>query len=155
MSPQENQLAYRQADIRGASPIELVITLYDILNADLQAATLAMDARDIEARTNKLKHALLVLQQLESPIDVEAGEVARGLLRLYASMRGKILEAQIKQDAGILRDQTKLVLQLRAAWTQVNSSPAPDAPTVAPATSARNVTSAFGLQEAQTSSWSA
>ena len=120
MSPRDNQLAYRQATVCGASAIDLVITLYDILTSDLQDA--AMQVGNIEARTNKLKHALLVLQQLEGRVDPEAGELARGLIRLYAGIRGKILEAQIKQDVRIIHEQIQVVSDLRSAWESVNQS---------------------------------
>ena len=122
MSPHENHLAYRQAAVCGASAIDLVITLYGLLANDLQEAIAAMQVRDIELRTKKLKHALLVLQQLEGRIDPEAGDLARGLMRLYAGLRDKIVEAQIKQDADILHEQIHLVSELRAAWERVNQS---------------------------------
>ncbi len=125
MSPHENQLAYRQAAVCGASTIDLVIMLYDMLTADLQAAIAAIAAHDIETRSARLKHALLVLQQLEGPIDRESGDIAVGLVRLYSHMRSKILEAQIKQDATLLQEQVIRVNELRAAWVQVNQSDPP------------------------------
>jgi len=132
MSPQDNQLAYRQAAIREADPIDLVIALYDILAKDLRDAITAMEAREVETRTAKLKHGLLALHQLQAATDQEAGEVARGLSTLYSTMRGKIMEAQIKQDPEILREQLNRVLQLRSAWAQVNQCQPPASPAGVP-----------------------
>lgn len=126
---QDAQLAYRQTAVRDASPIDFVISLYDILAGDIQAAIVAIETRDIETRSAKLKHALLVLLSLEGCMDLEAdGVVTKGLARLYSIMRGKILESQIRQDSEILRDQFRLILELRSAWAKVNSAPTSDGP---------------------------
>ena len=51
MNAKRNQLAYQEAAVRNASPIELVIMLYDILARDLHAAIEAMEAGNIELRS--------------------------------------------------------------------------------------------------------
>lgn len=154
MSPNDRQLAYRQAAVRDATVIDLVIMLYDILARDLQDALAAMSAHDIETRSARLKHGLLALQQLEDAIDTEAGgPVAVGLARLYSGMRGKILQAQLQQNPQLLMEQLNLLLRLRSAWAQVNSSPLPTAVPQAAVSRGREASPAFPLQEASISSW--
>ena len=155
MTPREQQLVYRQAAVREATPVELVVMLYDILAKDLQDAIAAMAAGDIEERSARLKHALLALHQLQSATDAKEGEIAQGLSRLYSTMRGKIMEAQIKQAAGLLIEQLNLILQLRTAWAKARSCAAPEATTVPSGAPIAGLGDVFQGQESGTSSWKA
>lgn len=122
------QIAYQQAAVRNASAVELVIMLYDIMVRDLQQAIEAMHANHIELRTARLKHALLVLEQLEGSLNMDAGgSLAANLSRLYSLTRKQIMDAQMKRDPEILREMVRLLLDVRGAWAQVNNSSAPAA----------------------------
>jgi flagellar protein FliS len=104
-----------------ATPAGLVIILYDILVHDLEQAIAAFADRDIEKRTTEIKHAFLVLQQLEGSLNMADGnEPAKRLSRFYSALRRNILEAQIKASPEILRKQIELVLDVRDAWQQVD-----------------------------------
>ncbi len=128
MSPNQTQNAYQQAAVQSASAIELVIMLYDVLARDLTDGIAAQEAGNIESRTKALKHALLVLQQLEGSLDMNAGgELATSLARLYSMSRRQIMEAQAKQDPAILRQTLQLLQDAREAWVLVNGGSTHDA----------------------------
>jgi len=112
--------AYREASVRSADAVELVIMLYDIAIADLRRAIEAATNGDIERRTHEIRHAMLVLEQLQGTLNMEqGGETARSLDRLYSYIRGKLLEAQIKSAVPILEEQLGYMLSVRDAWKQV------------------------------------
>jgi flagellar protein FliS len=118
----QNQIAalYRQVSTRGASPVGLVVQLYDIIFSDLQRALEALAAGDIERRTAKLSHALLVIAELQNTLDHErGGEVARRLKNFYNVTRGMILEANIRCSAEAIQKIMDLYMPLRQAWQQV------------------------------------
>jgi flagellar protein FliS len=122
MSANRTQLAYQEAAVRNASAVELVIMLYDILARDLQCAIEAMEAADIEARTAKLKHGFLALQQLEGTLNLEeGGDFATNLSRFYSMMRAQMMKAQTQQDPEILRELIQLLFSVREAWEEVNN----------------------------------
>ena len=153
MNRNRPQLAYQEAAVRNATTVELVIILYDILARDLQAAIEAMEARNIEARTAKLKHGFLVIAQLEGTLDREGGgEFATNLSRFYSMMRGQMMKAQFQKDPAILRQLIQLLLSVREAWVEVSSRQSPTS--VSPA-SAPAVKHSYGEQETQTASWKA
>src|SRR5450756_920426 len=111
----DTELSYRKSAIEGASPIGLVIALYDTVWGDLRRAAAAIRINDIEARCKELNHALLVLGQLETWVDVEnGGELGHNLTSFYAYLRGKMLEASIKQSAPMLEELMELVLYVRS-----------------------------------------
>ena len=122
MNAKRNQLAYQEAAVRNASPIELVIMLYDILARDLHGAIEAMEAGNIELRSAKVKHGLLALQQLEGTLNMdEGGELATNMSRFYSMLRSQMMKAQVQQDAGILRELVQLLFNVREAWVEVSS----------------------------------
>ena len=115
-------LTYRKAAVESASPIGLVILLYDTLVGDIQRAIEAMKAGDIEKRTGQIVHAFQVLQQLECDLNMsDGGQTAKDLSRLYRHIRAKLLEAQLKQSVEILTAQIDLVLQVRQAWQRADA----------------------------------
>jgi flagellar secretion chaperone FliS len=150
MNPNRTQIAYQEAAVRNANAIELVIMLYDILARDLHGAIEAMEAGDIEARSTKLKHGFLALQQLEGslPID-EGGDLAAGMSRFYSMLRAQMMEAQVQQDPAILRELIQLLFSVREAWVELNNRQAatPQVATAPGSTSAQ--------EQPQSASWKA
>jgi flagellar secretion chaperone FliS len=121
MKPDQTELSYRRAAIANASSVGLVITMYDLLIQDLTQAVNALEKGEIEARSAAIKHAFLVLQQLQGSLNWEkGGEAAKNLSRFYSFLRGEIWEAHVKKDQQILREPIKLLLDVRQAWAQVD-----------------------------------
>jgi flagellar protein FliS len=116
-------LQYRRAATQQASPVGLVIALYDTLVGDLRRAADAIDRNDIQARCDQLIHGFKVLQQLDSMLDMEnGGETALKVRRFYAHVRGQLLLAQFKLSSEILRKQIAIILDVRGAWQQLDST---------------------------------
>ncbi len=117
--------AYREAAIRGASQIELVILMYDMIVEDLTRAIDAIRTNDIERRTIEIKHTISVLEQLQVCLNMtDGGEAAQYMDRLYSIARGKVLEAHIKSSTAILKEQIWIFADLRAAWRR-RKTPSP------------------------------
>jgi len=112
--------AYRQSMTRTASPLGLVIMLYDTAINSLRRAAYAMSLGDIETRTHELGHVITVLGQLQSTLNMEeGGEVAQQLQSYYSLLRSKVLEAAIKQSETILQHCIRHMCQVREAWQKV------------------------------------
>jgi flagellar protein FliS len=126
MSTLNNQLAYQEAAVRNAGPVDLIIIVYDVLARDLQKAIVAMDAGDIEARSRHIKHGFLALQQLEGTLDMEqGGDLATNMARFYTMLRGQMMKAQIEQDPAVLRELIQLVFSVREAWVEAKTKQTP------------------------------
>ena len=119
------KFAYRESAARISSPVGGVILLYEQAIQDLGGAVAAIEARDIELRTQKINHALLVIGQLQGCLDLErGGDVGHNLDRFYTLLRVSLMEAQVASSAAILREQIDLLLSLRSAWVEVESAEA-------------------------------
>ena len=121
--------SYREAAVRGASPVRLVICLYEQAIEDLRQAVIALEKGDIEARTRGINHALMVIAQLQGSLDMErGGEVARNLARFYGLLRVGLNEAQMKQSGRILEQQIAQLVVVYEAWLEVERATATPKP---------------------------
>ena len=112
--------SYREAAVRGASPVELVIRLYEQMIEDLRQAANALDQNDVQLRSNKINHAILVLAHLQSQLEFQAGgKVARDLENFYNLLRQNLVQAQVSGSTKLLAQQITDLLTVREAWVDV------------------------------------
>jgi len=124
MNLSETGISYRKSAIEGASPIGLIIVLFDTLAGDIRRGAAAIRKNDIETRCKELNHAELVLGRLESWIDQKnGGESAETLSRFYSYLRARMMEAAITKSASLLEAQMEMVLHVRAAWQLLDTAP--------------------------------
>jgi len=129
MKRTQTELAYLRAAVQNASPVGLVIILFDQLISDLKGAIAAMEKRDVETRSAELKHGFLVLAQLQGSLNMEkGGEAAIHFSRFYSAVRAAMMEAHLKVSTEILVRQIGLLLDVRQAWQQVDPTNVSAAP---------------------------
>ena len=120
---QDPRIAYRQSATQGASPVQAVIRLYEQIIEDLRQALRAIEQNQIELRTNKINHAILVIGHLQSRLNFEAGgQVSQNLNRFYDVLRGSLFEAQFKASSKMISARIDDLLGLRAAWLEVENA---------------------------------
>ena len=111
--------SYQESAIRGATPIELVVALYDAAIEDMRRALMALKGGDVEARGNEISHALMILQQLQGTLDFErGGNAARQFEQFYNLLRAKLLEAQMRGSPDLIQQQIRYMSEVRDCWSQ-------------------------------------
>ncbi len=121
--------AYRQFSVQGASPLGLVVMLYDGVIAALQRAIDAIEAHNIEEKCRQIKRALAIIAQLEGTLNFErGGEVALNLKRMYIYSRTEIMTANLKNSPEKLRGLIAKLATVRKAWSQAERPPAQSSP---------------------------
>jgi flagellar protein FliS len=117
--PSEARRLYLDSAARGATPIELVVLLYDAAIADMRRALTAMQEGNIETRSAQIGHAMIVLQQLQGTLDFErGGEAARQFAQFYNLVRAKLLEAQIRNSRELMQQQVSCLSEVRNCWVE-------------------------------------
>lgn len=133
--------AYREADVRGASPLRLVVLLYEQIIQDLRQALQAMERNDIELRTKRINHAILVIGHLQSPLDfANGGKVAKDLDHFYNVLRQNLVQVQFHPSKLGIDYLITDLLAVREAWIEVEraekskvvAATPPTAPSVLP-----------------------
>jgi flagellar secretion chaperone FliS len=134
----EAKLAYRESAVRGATPIELVVILFDAAINDMRRAVSAIRASDVEERAAAVRHAMLVLQQLQGTLDFEkGGDVARQFEHFYNLIRAKVLESQLRNSPELMQQPIRFMAEVRDCWVEAEKQlqPKPTVPAVRPAPS--------------------
>jgi flagellar protein FliS len=110
---------YRQFSVQGATPMGLVVMLYDGAIIFLQRALAAMEAGDIQKKCAHLKRALAIIVQLEGILDFQqGGEAAQTLKALYIHARAQAMKANIENSPEILRPLIEEFTSVRDAWRE-------------------------------------
>ena len=119
---------YRRRTLESATPMGLVVLLYQAAITSLHRGLAAMEAGDIEKRTQSLNHVLAVIAELKSALNFErGGAVARQFALFYAMAERQILDASCRQDPEPLRSLLGPFGEIQRAWQQADARPRPGA----------------------------
>lgn len=132
--------SYREHALDGASPVDLVVALYDGVIRFLHAAIAAVERGDIHGRRAAVKRALAILIHLQARLRMDiGGRPAQVLSEYYASMFALILQASLAASPQKFDEVIVCIRNVRDAWRQVaaeQSASQPEANLAAPRTAA-------------------
>jgi flagellar protein FliS len=115
--------SYREADVRGASAVRLVVLLYEQVIHDLRKAIEAIEQNDIELRGNSVNHAISVIAHLQGNLNMKAGgQVALNLEHFYRCLGQNLVQAHFHSSRPVLLQQITDLMALREAWIEVDRS---------------------------------
>ena len=119
--------SYQQHSLEGASPVDLVVALYDGMIRFLYAAAAATDRRDESGRRAAVKRALDIILHLQARLRMDiGGRPAAALSDFYASTFALILQASAEASRARFEHAIECIRTVRDAWKQVASEVNPD-----------------------------
>lgn len=114
---------YQTNAVQAATPIELVVMVYDECINSLNRAEQAFEIEGperIEQIGNHLLHAQDAITELSLSLDMEnGGEVAENLSRLYDFMTRHLVDANVKKELKSVLEVRDMMTELRDTWSQV------------------------------------
>jgi flagellar protein FliS len=115
---------YQEHALDGASPVDLVVALYDGIIRFLYVAIEAVERGDVHERRLAVKRALAILIHLQARLRMDiGGRPAEVLSEFYASMFALILQASLGTSPERFEKAIACVRNLRDAWRQVAADP--------------------------------
>lgn len=108
---------YLRDRVMTASPMQRVVMLYDRLGLDIGRACTIDDSA---LASQHLGHAMQVVAELRSCLDLTAGGPAENLAALYGFLLREIAAAQCG-DTARLQPVQGMISTLRDAWAQVDA----------------------------------
>ena len=143
--------AYRQFSVQTATPLGLVVMLYDGAISAIQRAVGAIEAHDIPKKCTHLNRAQAIIMQLEGTLNFEVGgEVAQTLKALYVYTRAQMLKANVENSPETLRSLIEKLTTVREAWYEADHRPStapPDSPSPGPSPTPKPAPSAYNTEE--------
>ncbi len=113
--------AYRQTKVSTASQGELLIMLYDGAIRFAHQARGHLLKNELEQANEKLIRAQDIVNELNFSLDLDAGEIAVNLERLYDYIYELLVQANIKKEPEHIDSALEMLNGLRDAWSQVVS----------------------------------
>jgi len=107
-----------ETGVHGADPHQLICMLLDGALQQIGRAVNAVERGDIPAKGKAIAHAVAIVDEgLRGALDMKAGgQVAATLNDLYGCVLLRLTEANVRNDAAMLRGCAELLQPMRDAW---------------------------------------
>ncbi len=135
MLPLRAAQAYSQIGVEtgvaGASPHNLILMLYDGAIQAIAEARGHLAAGRIPDKGRAMTRAIAIVDEgLKGCLDPAGGEIAAQLSQLYDYMCRRLLLASLRNDVAGLDEVSRLLAELRGAWSRIDptAQPAPTTP---------------------------
>ena len=112
---------YKNQEVSMASPMALIVMLYNGCIKRLKLARMAIEKKDYEDANNQLKKSQAIITELASSLDFNY-PIANDLMALYEFMLREIIDINIKKDADRIEPVINMLSGLRDAWKQVEKT---------------------------------
>lgn len=114
---------YRKGAVTGASPLKLVVMLYDGALRFMESGRHAMVQKDLEKQNAELQKAQRIITELMACLDMDqGGEIARNLLALYTYVVNELVQANVKDDPAGIDRAMAVISELRVSWVDLESA---------------------------------
>ncbi len=110
--------AYLRNKILNASPMELVLILYE------SAIAGCAKARELfgPGRRNETCAALIraqnMVRELRNSLDMSRGDIAQGLYRLYSYVIQRLVEANVQRKREHIDEAIRILTELKQTWIE-------------------------------------
>lgn len=113
---------YRKSAVNGASPLQLVVMLYDGALRFMEAGRHAMLRKEVYSQNENLTKAQRIVSELLSTLDMQqGGEVAKNLSAIYTYVYDRLVEANIEDKPELIEECTTIFSELRESWVELEA----------------------------------
>ncbi|MBI4849265.1 MAG: flagellar export chaperone FliS [Nitrospirae bacterium] len=115
----EQTISAKQGTISEDEKIKTVSLLYDGALKFLQAATVKLNQGDSYGAERHIKKASAIIRELASSLNMDGGEIALNLKRLYDYVLNSLLRAEQQRDIAAIEGAERVIVILRDAWKEI------------------------------------
>ena len=111
---------YEETAVTTQNRGRLVVMLYDGAIKFLKQALRALQTGDFEAKSQNIAKAREIIFELNTVLDMDVGqELAQNLRKLYNFMNKHLTQANIRNDAHMIREVIGLMEELNQGWRAI------------------------------------
>lgn len=111
---------YRKNSVGGATPLQLVVMLYDGTLRFMEAGRHAMQSKDRFGQNENLTRAQRIISELLATLDLEkGGDVAENLFSLYTYVYNRLVEANLEDKPEFVAECIEIMSDLRESWVEL------------------------------------
>lgn len=116
--------AYSRDKVLTASPVELIIMLYDEMIKQLKIAQIAIENKRYDKANISLQKAVAIIDELIKSLDLSV-KIGKDLLEIYSFVSRSIVNINAKKDKDAITPIVDILTDLKESWVQVKQSSGP------------------------------
>lgn len=116
--------AYSRDKVLTASPVELIIMLYDEMIKQLKIAQIAIENKRYDKANISLQKAVAIIDELIKSLDLSV-KIGKDLLDIYSFVSRSIVNINAKKDKDAITPIVEILTNLKESWVQVKQSSGP------------------------------
>lgn len=109
---------YQRSKILTASPAELTLMLYEGAIKFGNIAIEAIEAKEVEKAHEHIIKVQRIIQEFRSTLNMKY-PVAQDFENVYSYLASRLIEANVKKDAEIMREVVEHLRTMRETWIEV------------------------------------
>lgn len=107
------------ARITQANPSELIVIMYDIIQADIEYAKELLSLSDFTGYEKECRHAQKIIHELMGTLDYHYA-ISYDLLSLYSFSNKRLIAAYMKKDSSYLDEVNTVIENLKIGFVAVS-----------------------------------
>ena len=111
--------AYKRVDIETASQGKLIVMLFNGAIQRAEEAKRQLEKQDLQGAHNNLLHAQDIVAEVRGALNMETGQIAHNLDRVYEYFQHLLIEANVRKDPGPIHTCIELMTSIRDTWEDV------------------------------------
>jgi len=112
--------SYTEEDVIAATPMRLIVILYDAAIRSCEDARDCMEHNDKSGLKQSIEKCSAIISELQTSLNLkEGGEIASRLNDLYNYMKANLLRAGDEQKPDLIVEVNRLLENLRSAWRRI------------------------------------
>ncbi len=116
MSHMSQYDAYKKVDVETASQGKLVVMLFNGAIQRAEEAKRQLEKGKLDKAHNNLIRAQEIVTELRTALDVNTGEIARNLDRLYEYFHHLLVQANLNKQIKPIEECVALMTEMRDTW---------------------------------------
>ncbi len=115
---------YKSTQHETASPVQIVVALYDGAIKFMTQAQHAIENKDFAKKGEAIRRAHAIVSELQATLDADhAPELCEELTRLYDFVLDRVSHANVDNAAASLDPAIEVMKTLRSAWHELATRP--------------------------------
>lgn len=114
---------YQNDSVMTASPMDLVVMLYDALIKQIKLSDIFLENREYEKVNQRLSRAEDIVSELLCSLDLSY-PISEELMKLYDFMLQELIQINLQKDRSRIPPLLEIVESLREAWVSVRNGSA-------------------------------
>jgi len=105
-----------ETSVMDADPHRLIQLLLEGALARIAKAIGCVQRGDAEEKNNSINRAIAIIGGLRDSLDMDQGDLAANLERLYEYMEYRLFQANVHNDVSALEEVGRLLGEIKSAW---------------------------------------